>query len=264
MKKSVYVTKEDIKKGLRKLGLRKGDVIIVHSSLSSFGFVDGGAEAVIDALLETVGETGTVVMPTYSTNRRKVRRSKREVVLGVTWKYRITPYDPKRTPCWTGAIPEAFRKRSNAMRSLNPTHSIAAIGAKAKEIVDAAKESADNGFKKVSELNGYVLLIGVGLDVCSAMHLAEEEAQLPKHLLAKIQPPQELIVKYGKDLGWPKWDIGFGPYPDFAKMEEPCRKHGIMKTAKIGKSKVKILKLRELIKLYAEHLRRNSDIFYHG
>ncbi|MGB9684080.1 MAG: AAC(3) family N-acetyltransferase [Candidatus Bathyarchaeales archaeon] len=109
-----------------------------------------------------------------------------------------------------------------------------------------------------------VLLIGVGLGVCSAMHLAEEQVQLPKHILAKIQPPQELIAKYGKDLGWPKWDIGFGPYPDFAKMEEPCRKHGIMKTRKIGKSEVKLLRLRELIELYAECLRKNSDTFYHS
>ncbi|MBX5320564.1 hypothetical protein HN007_01050 [Candidatus Bathyarchaeota archaeon A05DMB-3] len=96
------------------------------------------------------------------------------------------------------------------------------------------------------------------------MHLAEEQVQLLKHILAKIQPPQELIAKYGKDLGWPKWDIGFGPYPDFAKMEEPCGKHGIMKTGKIGKSEVKLLRLRELTELYAEHLRKNPDTFYHS
>lgn len=259
----VCVTKEDIKRGLQRLGLKEGDIVIVHSSLSSFGFVDGGAETVVDALLETVGKEGTVVMPTYSINRRKVRRSKKEITWGVTWKYKITSYDPKRTPCWTGAIPEAFRKRKNAERSLNPTHSIAAIGAKAKEIVDAAKENADQGFKKVLGFNGYVLLIGVGLNVCSAMHLAEEQVQLPKHILEKIRPPQELIAKYGRDLGWPHWDIGFGPYPDFAKMEEPCEKHGIMKTTKIGRSEVKLLRLKELIELYAEYLRKNPEAFYH-
>ncbi|MEM2849271.1 MAG: AAC(3) family N-acetyltransferase, partial [Candidatus Bathyarchaeia archaeon] len=154
---------------------------------------------VINALLETVGEEGTIVMPTYSTNRRKVRRSRREIKLGVTWKYRITPYNLKQSPCWTGAIPESFRKRPNAFRSLNPTHSIAAIGARAREIIEAAKDNADEGFKKVLELDGYVLLIGVGLNACSAMHLAESYVQPPKHILEKIQPPQELIKKYGKD-----------------------------------------------------------------
>ncbi|MEM2939525.1 MAG: AAC(3) family N-acetyltransferase [Candidatus Bathyarchaeia archaeon] len=261
--KDAYVTKDDIKRGLQQLGLKRGDIVIVHSSLSSFGFVEGGAETVIDALLETVGEEGTVIMPTYSTNRRRVRRSRREIELGVTWKYKIMHYDPKRTSCWTGIIPESFRKRHNAFRSLNPTHSIAAIGSRAKEIIEVAKNSADEGYKKVLELDGYVLLIGTGLDVCSAMHLAESRVQLPRNILEKIQPPQELIRKYGEDLGWPRWDIGFGPYPDFAKMEEPCRKHGIMKTARVGKSEIKLLRLKELIDLYAKYLEKNPDIFYH-
>ncbi|MBS7633995.1 AAC(3) family N-acetyltransferase [Candidatus Bathyarchaeota archaeon] len=57
-----------MKRGLQQLGPKKGDIVIVHSSLSSFGFVEGGAETVIDVLLETVSEEGTVIMPTYSTN----------------------------------------------------------------------------------------------------------------------------------------------------------------------------------------------------
>lgn len=261
--KENYVTKYDIKRGLEQLGLRNGDVVIVHSSLSSFGFVEGGAETVISALLETVGKEGTVVMPTYSANRRKVRRTGKEKQLGVTWKYDVLPYDPKQTPCWTGIIAETFRKANDAIRSLNPTHSIAAMGPKAKEIIDARGGSADEGFKKVLELDGYVLLIGVGLGVCSAMHLAEERVQLPEHISRKLQPPLELLEKYGRNMGWPKWDIGFEPYPDFARMENPCKEHGIMKIAKIGKSEVKLLRLRELIDLCAEYLKRTPDVFYH-
>ena len=97
-REKVRVTKEDIKKGLAELGLKRGDVVGVHSSLSSFGYVEGGADTVIDALLETVGEEGAVVMPTYSTNREDVQRTPEEVKLGVTWKARILPYNPKTTP----------------------------------------------------------------------------------------------------------------------------------------------------------------------
>ena len=61
----------------QKLGLKKGDIAGVHSSLSSFGYVEGGADAVIDALLKVVGEEGTVVMPTYSDNREEVERTQR-------------------------------------------------------------------------------------------------------------------------------------------------------------------------------------------
>ena len=59
------VTKEDIKAGLQRLGIRTGDVLGVHSSLSSFGHVEGGAHTVLEALFETVGHGGAVVMSTY-------------------------------------------------------------------------------------------------------------------------------------------------------------------------------------------------------
>jgi len=253
-REKAHVAKEDIKKGLRRLGLKRGDVVGVHSSLSSFGYVEGGADAAIDALLETVGEEGTIIMPTYSANRDDVERTEREVELGVTWKSRILPYDAKKTPCTTGRIPETFRKRRSAVRSLDPAHSLAAIGPRGNEL---AKD-----WDRLLEADGYILLLGVDLAVCSAMHLAERQVQLPPHILEKIEPPRELLEKYGEDLGWPEWDTGFGPYPDFAKMEEPSREHGIMKTVKIGEATVKLLRLRELIDLYAEYLRKNPDLFY--
>jgi len=69
------VTKRDIKAGLIKLGLKRGDTVGVHSSLSSFGYVDGGPEVVIDALLETVGKQGNVVMSTHSANLSEDQRT---------------------------------------------------------------------------------------------------------------------------------------------------------------------------------------------
>jgi len=254
-----YVSKEDIKAGLKALGLKKGDVVGVHSSLSSLGYVEGGADAVIDALFEVVGEGGTIVMPTYSTNRIEVEKTPEEIALGVTWKYKILPFNPKETPCWTGAIPETFRKRKGAARSLHPTHSITSIGPKAKEIAEAGNEpSALGGWRKLLELDGYILLIGVGLDRCSSMHLTEERVQIPKRILDKTTLPQELREKYPEN----EWDVGFGPYPDFPKMEEPYFKHKIIKTVKIGKATVKIARLRDMIDLFAEYLKRNPDSFY--
>jgi len=249
------VTKEDIKNGLKQLGLKKGVIVGVHSSLSSFGYVKGGADAVIDALLETVGEEGTIVMPTYSNNRQEVEKTEREKKLGVTWKYKMTPYDVEKTSCWTGRIPETFRKRKEAVRSQDPTHSLAAVGPKAEELVKS--------WSKLLKADGYILLLGVSLGVCSAMHLAEEHVQLPPDILEKLKPPEELIEIYGPDLGWPKWDIGFGPYPNFGKMEKPCTEHSIIKTVKIGEAEVKLLRLRELIDLYTEYLRKNPHLFYH-
>ena len=248
------VTKDDIKRGLRQLGLKRGDVVGVHSSLSSLGYVKGGADAVVDALLETVGEQGTIVMPTYSTNREKVELTQREIELGVTYKYRILPYDCAKTSCWTGIIPETFRKRKRAVRDEDPVHSLTAIGPRANEMIE--------DWDRLLDADGFILLIGVGLSVCSAMHLAERQVQLPPHIQEAFEEPPELIEMYGPDLGWPEWDIGYGPYPDFSKMEKPCEDHGITKEVKIGEAEVKLFRLKELIDLYAEYLRKNPEIFY--
>jgi aminoglycoside N3'-acetyltransferase len=92
LEKREVVTKEELKRGLRKLGLKEGDTVGVHSSLSSFGYVEGGADAVIDALLEVVGEEGTIVMPTHSSNLEKVELSPEEKAAGISWLFKILPY----------------------------------------------------------------------------------------------------------------------------------------------------------------------------
>ncbi len=247
-----HVTKENLKRALKELGLGAGDIVGVHSSLGSFGYVDGGAEAVIDALLGTVGEAGSVVMPAYSTNRRELPKTQEEIGLGVTWKYEVLPFDPQNTPCWTGAIPEAFRKHPQALRGNNPAHSLTAVGPKAAELVE--------GWHALLQLDGYILFLGVGLGCCSSMHLAERDVQLPKHILKKITPPPELEERCERK----HIEFGFGSYPDFARMEEPCLRKGIMKVATVGEATLKLLRLRDLIDLYAEYLRTNPDLFYHG
>jgi len=244
------VHKEDIKAGLRKLGLKKGDSVGVHSSLRSFGHVEGGADAVINALLETVGKKGNVVMPTHSANLSKDQRTPEEIAMGVSWLFKIMPYDPEKTPVTTGIIPETFRKRKGVIRGSHPSHSIAASGPKAKELSE--------GWHRLLEIDGYILLIGVGLDRCTAMHLAEKRVQFPERILKKITPPKWFIEKYPEG----EWEWDFGPYPDFAKLTEPCVKRGIMKSVKVGEATLRLLRLRKLIDLYAEYLKKDPDLFY--
>ena len=114
------ITKKDILQGLKKLGIKKGDHLLVHTALGSFGKVQNGAETVIDALLEMVGAEGTVMMPTFGPPN--------EI------------FDPKKSESNLGAVPKAFWKRKNAVRSRHPLASVAAIGEKAKWL------AAGNGF----------------------------------------------------------------------------------------------------------------------
>jgi len=253
-----HVTKQDIKAGLHELGLRRGNDVGVHSSLSSFGYVEGGADAVIDALLETVGEEGTVVMPSYSTNRRLVELTEEEKALGVVRKEEWLPYDPKENPCWTGRICDTFWRRKNAVRGPNPTHSLAAIGPKAEQLCQ--------GWGKVLEAEAFILLIGVSMARCSSMHQAERKVADLAQYLAKVQPPpalKELMDRYKAagfevKVAYP----GILTYPQFGKMEEPSMRAGVLKTTKVGEATLKLARLKELIDLYADYLTKTPDMFY--
>jgi aminoglycoside 3-N-acetyltransferase len=216
------VTKKAIKAGLRELGLKKSYTVGVDSSLRSFGYVEGGADAVIDALLETVGKQGNVVMSTHSANLSEDQRTPEMIAMDVSWFSKILPYHPDTTPVRTGIIPETFRKRKAVVRGSHPSNSTAALGPRAKEL--------SKGWNHVLESNGYILLISVGLEVCTAMHLAKKRVQLPSRILKKITAPEWFVKKYPEG----EWEYYFGPYPNFAKLTKSCLKRGMMKTVKVG------------------------------
>ncbi|MFB3883421.1 MAG: AAC(3) family N-acetyltransferase [Armatimonadota bacterium] len=246
------VTKADIVNGLRAVGIESGAIIGVHSSLSRFGHVEGGAETVVDALLEAVGPTGSVVVPSYSNNVEHVEKTPEEAALGMTWKSRKLPFDPKVHGCWTGKIPDTFWRRPEALRGTHQTHSLSAIGPRAAELIQ--------DWEVLRDLDGHIVLLGVTLHCCSSMHLAEEGIELPQYITAKMTMPKKLRDKYPED----QWEIGYGPYPDFELMEGPCQGKGIMTLVRVGDAVVRRVRLRELIELYAKWLRRSPEVFYHG
>jgi aminoglycoside 3-N-acetyltransferase len=252
MAEKTVVTKMDVVQGLRAAGIHEGDIIGVHSSLSSFGHVEGGADAVVDGLLEAVGPAGSVVVPSYSTNIERVEKTPEEDALGMTWKSRILPFDPKSDGCWTGRIPDTFWRRPEALRGTDRTHSLSAIGPHAQELV--------KDWHVLRDLDGQIVQLGVTLQCCSSMHLAEEGIELPRYIRAKMTTPKELREKYPEE----QWEIGFGPYPDFELMEGPCQERGIMTLVRVGDAVVRRVRLRELIALYAEYLRKCPEAFYHG
>ena len=155
-------------KDLQALGIKKGDVVITHSSLKSMGNVEGGANTVIDALIEAVGSEGTVLFPALS-----------------WWPCTSTlKFNAKETPCCVGTIPETFRNREGVLRSFHSTHSVCAIGKLAKEITkDHYKDDTPVGenspYRKLIGLNGKILMLGCGLGPNTFMHGVEEVGGAP-------------------------------------------------------------------------------------
>ena len=158
---------------LKKLGIKPDDTILLHSSLSSLGFVEGGADTVADTLLSVLCG-GTLLIPTLS--YETVRDDK--PIFSVT-----------ETPSCVGAISENFRKREGVMRSMHPTHSVAGIGKYAREILSkhintATPAGADSPFALLPKYGGKVLMLGCGLKPNTSMHAIEELVR-PDYLMRK-------------------------------------------------------------------------------
>ena len=155
---------------LDRLPIPPGATVLVHSSLKALGYVEGGADAAIDALVEAIvaRRRGTVMLPTFSIDGSMHRTLTAGRV-----------FDQRSTPSNLGALPEAFRRHPRARRSLHPTHSFAAIGLKAKALVDGhhlAKSSFGEGSPMANLLaaDGYLLGLGTDLGRVTFYHCLEE------------------------------------------------------------------------------------------
>ena len=107
------LTQKDIEAGLRELGLRRGDAVEVHSSLSSFGWVEGGATTVIEALMSVVGKEGALVMSAYPVSP-PIPLTEEEEARGITWKVRLLDLNSDEKT-GLGAVADAFRKRPDVI-----------------------------------------------------------------------------------------------------------------------------------------------------
>ncbi len=180
------VTEADIVEGLRTLGLGRSSALIVHSSLSSFGHVEGGGAAVCRALLDTCG---TVLMPAFTWSRtallpppgleRPLNASKPSSSWGEfeSSLAQAVPYSPTvPVDRAIGIIPETLRLLFPRERSLHPLLSFIASGLHARKLVTAQRLDHFLGpVEALAALRGYVLLLGVGHERNTAIHLAEQQ-----------------------------------------------------------------------------------------
>ena len=172
---------------LRACGLAEGQTVLVHLAMSKLGWIIGGAEAVILALLTAVGDSGTIMMVTNNPNNTDPFEWEHPPVPEEWWQTirdHTPAYNPLTTPSTgMGVVPELFRTWPGAVRSTHPAFSLAALGPRAEYLVadhDLSEDSGDRSpLGKLYELDGHVLLLGVNHGNNTSLHLAEFRADYP-------------------------------------------------------------------------------------
>jgi aminoglycoside 3-N-acetyltransferase len=233
------------------LGIRPGMALVVHSSLRSLGWVNGGAVAVILALEEILRTDGTLVMPTHTADQSDPAGWKIDPVPQDWWqpiRDTMPPFDPDLTPTFRmGAIPETFRKQKSVLRSNHPDASFAAWGKHAREITENHALfplfGEESPLARLYDLDGWILLLGVGHLNNSSLHLAEGRAKI-QHRRDKFGTP--MIVD-----GVRQWvtfeDIAWDD-SDFTQLGvDFAQETGLQREGKVARSTALLMPQRPLV-----------------
>jgi aminoglycoside 3-N-acetyltransferase len=161
----------ELQAGLERVGVRPGDALMVHSSFDRFAGFAGQPTDVIEVLLETVGPAGTVLMPTMPFDG-----------LAVDYVASRPVFDVRRTPSRMGLITEWFRRWPGAVRSVHPTHPVAAWGARAEELSadhHRAETPCGHGspWRRLLDVHGKVLMLGTDLRCMTFGHVSEVDLE---------------------------------------------------------------------------------------
>lgn len=248
-------------KALRRLGVRKGDILLVHSSLSMLGWVCGGPQAVILALQQTVGDKGTVVMPTHSGDWSDPAEWAHPPV-PEDWipiiRDHMPSYDPKMTPTrGVGILPECFRSFPGVIRSGHPQVSFASWG-KASEAVTAdhpltPQMGMDSPLGKLYLGGAKVLFLGTEFDTCTGLHLAE--TLIPEMVRKRAGTA---VLEDGKRT-WKEFEDFDYDSSDFGRLGLDFEEAHPVKKGKVGNAQCRLFDLRLGVDFAKVWMEKNRD-----
>jgi len=254
-------TIESLKDDFKSLGVKKGDIVLVHSSLSQLGWTVGGPVSVIDALISVLGEEGTLIMPSFSSGNTNPDG----------WQYPPVPkewcpiirenmpaFHVDKTPTRAmGTIAETFRKYPGVVRSDHPVSSFSAWGKHARYITQNHKIESDLGdgspLARIYKLDGKVLLLGVNHSSNTSIHLAEYRSEY-KDKYFKVNGSSMIID--GKRQ-WMQWNELNMITDDFKDIGRDFETKMAVFPKKVGLAEVLLFSQRKLVDFTIEWIRKN-------
>lgn len=228
---------------LHTLGVAPGSVLQLHTSYRAVGAVTGGPDGLIDAVMAVLGPTGTLVMPSWTGDDD-------------------SPFDPAATPAARdlGVVAETFRHRHGVVRSGHPL-AWAALGPRATEVVAVPLQLPPHGPKspvgRIHDLDGQVLLLGVGHDANTSLHLAELIAGVPYRVPHHVTVAENGLAK--------RIDYGENDHccARFALADDWLRAEGGQREGPVGKAHARLFRARDVVALAVARLARDPLLFLH-
>jgi aminoglycoside 3-N-acetyltransferase len=228
----------DFQRGLQALQVPKDKPVLVHSSLSAFGFVPGGPKTLIDGVQNYLGPSATIVLPTH------------------TWSFvsrGLKTFDVRVTPSCVGAVTEWFRQQPGVIRSLHPTHSIAAIGRGADELCSGHDQcdtpcGSASPYHKLLTSNGTILLLGAPLDSNTCYHTLEALAGVD-YLLQKQPTHFDITDAHGRSFSRAFQLHQSGIRRDLGSLYRNLQESGGMSVSQVGGAKVTAINGQVLLKV---------------
>jgi len=236
------IARDELTDQLLALGVEPGGVLVVHTSFRRVAPVEGGPEGLIDALLAALGPKGTLVMPSMSDDDD-------------------LPFDPASTPCRSmGVVADTFRKLPGVLRSDSP-HAFAAQGPAAASITADhpldVPHGPDSPVGRAHDLDGQVLLLGVGHDANTTIHLAEAVAGVRYRT-----PKYCTILRDGAPVRYEYAETDHC-CERFAQMDEWLDAARQQRRGTVGHAEARLARSRAIVGLAAERLRLDETVFLH-
>lgn len=257
------ITRNDLRNAFRSLGVQDGMSVMLHSSLSGIGYLVNGPFDVIDAVFDCIGPEGTLIVPAHTGQLTDPSDwSNPEILNDNIPKVRenMRPFDRRLTlPRNRGIVSQVFLMYPNVERSDHPLNSVAARGAHAKTIVSThplhESEGETSPIGKLYDIGGMILLLGVGLESCTGLHLAEFISDTPYLRENKVK----VLVD---DLDGRRFEK-LKRYPAtsqyFNKLRSDLVNSGNLTEIRIGNSKGALFNFRTAIDIAVRKLEKNPN-----
>lgn len=236
------ITKEELKNALINIGITPGMVLEVHSSLSSFGKLEGGAMTVIDTLKELVTDQGSIFMPALRLSK-ELPLTEQDKEMGITVKIKVLDEDADRTAM--GIVADTFRKMPDTFCGKD-TISTAGWGLHGQEAVTSGLDyPIHNG--------GKALMLGVDIYKLTAMHYVE--GITPDDINKEFEPSEEINKAYPPD----QWfmEAGHPPIKAWYTIQQKAYERGLIKEAQIGECKAMFFDIWDVVSIYEDELKKD-------